>query len=180
MLKLLISLEVRMNSYEKAVFLDFVLNNLNNLNVHSKIAGGKILQLGYHKNHPITYVSNSAVSYDLSNADDDGFAAQKLALQHHVPHVLSGTLSPKNVGLFKIHIDDEGAGYGVREKSLANMTNPQPHVFELFCYEPTDFGVSTSQGQKLQLVFNKSNGSVWTLNDMLSASAVAKPPGLKI
>ena len=50
-----------MNSYEKAVFLDFILNNLNNLNANSKIAGGTIVQFGYHKNQPITYVSNSSV-----------------------------------------------------------------------------------------------------------------------
>lgn len=169
-----------MNSYEKAVFLDFIINNLNNRNANSKIAGGQILQFGYHKNHPITYVSNSSVSYDLASADDEGSAAQAIALQQYVPHALNGTLSPKNAGLFEVHVDDEGTGYGVREKSVANMTNPQAHVFELFCYTPNDFDISKSKGERLQLVFNKSNGIPWTLNDMIAITPVVKPLGLKI
>lgn len=169
-----------MNSYEKAVFLDFILNNLNNLNANSKIAGGTIVQFGYHKNQPITYVSNSSVSYDLATADDEGAAAQAIALQQYVPHALNGTLSPKNAGLFEVHVDDESAGYGVRGKSIANMTNPQPHVFEVFCYEPNDFDISKSKGERLQLVFNKPNGTAWTLNDMIAISPVIKPVGLKI
>lgn len=169
-----------MNSYEKAVFLDFILNNLNNLTANSKIAGGKILQFGYHKNQPITFVGNSTVASDLSTVEDDGASAQHNALQNYVPQALNGTLSPNNAGLFEIHVDDEGAGYGVREKSVANMTNPQPHVFEVFCYEPNDFDISKSKGERLQLVFAKSNGTAWTLNDMIAVSAVVKPAGLTI
>lgn len=166
-----------MNSYEKAVFLDFMLNNLNHLKSNSKIVGGKILQFGYRQNHPITTVCNHVVSYDLSSADDDGIAAQKIALQQYVPHTLSGTVSPKNAGLFEVGVDEEGTTYGVREKSIATMSNPLPHVFEVFCYEPMDeeFDISKTKGQTFKLVFNKANGSVWTLNDMIAISPVVNP-----
>ena len=168
-----------MNSYEKAVFLEFALNNLQNTNGNSKIAGGQILKFGYHTNHPITFVGNDNLAHDLSANEDGGVSAQKKAL-HFVDTTLKGQLSANNPGLFEIYVDDEGCAYGVREKSISNMTHPQPHVFELYCYAPKDDVISTTKGERLQIVFHKKDGSVWTLNDMIALSSVIKPIGLTI
>lgn len=168
-----------MNSYEKAVFLDFVLNNLNSLNPTSKIFGGKILQFGYHQNHPITFVGNENVAYDLSPNDDGGATAQKSALGF-VATTVKGQIAPNNPGLFELYVDDEGCAYGVRDKSISNMTNPKSHVFELYCYAPTDDAISKTKGERLQIVLNKKDGTPWTLNDMLALSTVPKPIGLTI